>query len=305
MPEGTININAVGVFRTGDVNFDVTWDLAGKNPVTQINWGEFKDWNPDDWKSMSSGGNFYRPSSSNVLIGDSLTTARINCVVAALTPQNLNIEADVTALQTSKTVPEEQLIVRYKDEGNYYFAGIGAWGYKGGIGKVVASKATMIAHTQTSGTKSGIKVGQQYKLKVSASGNYIYLYIDGQYMCWANDATLTSGKVGVTSFKSKVQYDNFKAYNKDGTVGFQDNFGDYKKTTDFYIVNKEIVPLVCTASALNIIPTELTDNIDITWDLNTSIGGNTTKKVKLQMDILPDAPAGNFSYSMVINGKTA
>lgn len=301
MREGLIKVNAVGVYRSGNVAFDVSYDSMGEFPVELIDWGVFEDWSQDKWKTTTSGGNFHQ-SGGNVLLGDNLTLSRRNCISLVNVSGNIKVEADVNVIEKT-TNPEGQLLIRYKDEGNYYFAGIGAYGYRGAIGKTVASTSSLIAKSFASGTKMGINLNKPYDVRLEAMNDYLFLYIDNKLECWVKDVTHKTGNVGLSTYKSKVSYDNFKAIGLDGSIKAQDNFGDYVKEKDFYIVNKELTPIECTAKADNVLPVELTANMDISWDLVNPIVGNGSKKVKLKMEIFPEAPSGDFTYSLIVTGK--
>jgi len=101
--------------------------------------------------------------------------------------------------------PEGQIAFRYDSTGNYYFAGIGAYGYKAAIGNFIDGKASLIAY---GGGLEAAKTGVWYDLKVEVSASTLTVYVDGTKFCSVVDTTHKTGKVGLTVYSSSVYYDD-------------------------------------------------------------------------------------------------
>jgi len=103
--------------------------------------------------------------------------------------------------------PEGQIIFRYKNTGNYYFAGIGVYGYKAAIGVKINGNASLIA---SGGELGAAKTGVWYNLRVKAVGSTLTVYVDGTEICSVVDTVYATGKVGLTVYSSSVYFDDFE-----------------------------------------------------------------------------------------------
>jgi len=103
--------------------------------------------------------------------------------------------------------PEGQISFRYERPGNYYFAGIGAYGYKTALGTFVGGSAQMLASGGGLGT---VKTGAWYNLRVKAVSSTLTVYVDGTEICSVVDTVHATGKVGLTVYSSSVYYDDLE-----------------------------------------------------------------------------------------------
>ena len=111
------------------------------------------------------------------------------------------------------------------DSNNYYFAGLGAFGYTAAIGIIEGGSVRMLASGGNPNYQD-IIVGQNYDMTVRVAGSTFTVYLDGQEMCTVDDSTFGSGAVGLTSYQSYVAYDDFvviDAFDPTSMV-FQDYF---------------------------------------------------------------------------------
>jgi hypothetical protein len=108
------------------------------------------------------------------------------------------------------TVPAGQfagIVFRYIDSNNYYWAGIGDWGNRYGISKVVGGVYSEIIG---SGTSSSNGAGT-YTLEVVAQGSTITLYINGVPVLTTTDSTFSFGAIGLRTFGTTIQVGSLSA----------------------------------------------------------------------------------------------
>jgi len=104
---------------------------------------------------------------------------------------------EVPSSWTTTQRPEAQIAFRHTN-GNYYFAGLGAYAYKSGIGKFVDGEAQMIASGGDANYQD-VNVGVWYDLKLVVNGNYFEVYVDDVLVCSVSDSTHQVGRVGLTT----------------------------------------------------------------------------------------------------------
>jgi hypothetical protein len=293
MSEGVIRIASTGVYKTGDVDFDVTWDVTGQDLVTHIDWGQFDNWKPETWVQQVET-NFVRTAELKLR---SVNVSRTTCIYQADVPDDCEVEATVE-LVSGDNEPEGQLIFRYTDEDNYYFAGVNTYSKFAGIGKRVDGVYSMVITSDKPTTDTG-----KYVTKVRAIGNKLFLYIDDKLECWTTDDSHSTGRAGLTSNRSIVDFDYFYVRDINGALLEQDQFGDYIKDASFYIINREESSITLSAESADFMPIELVDETSLIWDLTESIPVNQSKRVNLTMEIFPDAPLGDFTYNILVRGN--
>ncbi|MDH5634217.1 MAG: hypothetical protein OEY30_00170 [Candidatus Bathyarchaeota archaeon] len=109
----------------------------------------------------------------------------------------------------SASKPEAQIAFRYGSDGNYYFAGLGAYGYKAAIGIFESGAASMLS-SGGNGNYSDINGNVWYTLKVRVKGSSFSVYVNGEFVCSTDDTTHEVGRVGLTAIYSTVYYDDFQ-----------------------------------------------------------------------------------------------
>ena len=288
-------------FIPENLDFDVTFDVTGQNLVTHIDWGQFEEWKPERWIEQALG-NFTRTAelkirsiNANPRLTYIFETNRPN---TSPIPDNCEVEATVKLISG---INEGQLIFRYTDENNYYFAGVGAYDSFAGIGKSINGVHSVVVTSDR--PAEDIDPAGTYVTKIRAIGNKLFLYIDDKLECWTTDDTHPTGEAGLTSYKSVVDFDYFYIRDINGALLEQDQFGDYIKDASFYIINREASSIVLSAESADFLPIELTDETDLYWDLADSIPVSQSKRVNLTMQIFPDAPLGDFSYNILVRGN--
>jgi len=168
-----------------------------------------------DWTRIS--GDWYLVDNQMLAISEQRQVLVINEDVGA----DAEITVDIEIESSYANTPEGQICFRFIDQNNFYFAGLGAYGYKVGIGKIVNGYAQELTGV---GSRSEVMLKHLYHLKVIVAGDQIEVYLDSSLMCSITDADLTSGGFGLTPFKSKVWYDNFVVKNMSSSTVFSDDF---------------------------------------------------------------------------------
>ena len=242
-----------------EIAIELSWDVLGQNPVESVVWGtveiettaqtEFWIKNAatvDVWLTYNTT-NWLPPEGNESLtlrwdrvnlndwaiingdwsiVQDELqTSAGVREVILVREDPGFNYEASTNTRVITSSTPESQIIVRYVDSNNYYFVGLGAYGYTAAIGIKEGGFARMLASGGNPNYQD-IVVGQTYDMKVRVAGSTITVYLDGQEMCMVDDSTFGFGAVGLSAYQSDVTYDDFvvvDAFDPTSVV-FQDYF---------------------------------------------------------------------------------
>jgi hypothetical protein len=201
----------------------------------------------DSRRLSSSGSVIVQPEIPNVLDGWAVVSGEwLATDGSALSPDNLysnsqgrgvirvtddlglnyGISTRVQALDAPSGVIEPQVVFRYVDSDNYYFAGIGVWGYKAGIARVIDGNAVRIAEGGA-GNYADLDTNVWYDLDIVVEDNLFTVYVDGEEICSVTDVTHTSGAVGLTSYNSELMYDYMKVFEStdQSNILFEDYFG--------------------------------------------------------------------------------
>lgn len=245
--------------RTADgeeIDIYLSWDVLGQDPVQNIDWGTMEmdttnqtsfwiknaatvdvwltmnmsDWLPPDanetltlrWDRVNL--NDWRIASGDwAIVNDELQASsvpRATIVVREDPGFNYEISTRAKVIFSANGRPEAQVAVRHRDDDNYYFCGLGGYGYKAAIGIYEAGSARMLASGGDPDYQD-ILLGQWYDLKVRVAGSTITVYVDGQEVCSVDDSTHGFGDVGLTTITSDVAYDDFvvvDAFNPENVI---------------------------------------------------------------------------------------
>jgi len=104
--------------------------------------------------------------------------------------------------------PEGQIITRYEDSNNFYFMGLGTYGYKGAIGTYDSGRSSMLVSGGNSGYVD-VQAGVWYEQKVVVVENSLTVFINGKEICSTTDTSHLTGRVGLTCIYSSVYFDDF------------------------------------------------------------------------------------------------
>jgi hypothetical protein len=110
---------------------------------------------------------------------------------------NYQVTASVTILAGG----EGNIVFRFGDPNNFYYAGMGDWQHQYSISKIFNGVASEIVG---SGVEQSNGAGT-YTLMVVAQGNTIKLYVNNVQVLTTTDNTFTFGSVGIRTFASLVQ----------------------------------------------------------------------------------------------------
>ena len=110
------------------------------------------------------------------------------------------LRATIRILNEADGEKQGQLVFRYKNAQQYYFAGIGGWYKKFSIGKRVPEGWFGLA---VLGPQDEVKLDTSFDIKVSFIGTKIELYIGGVRLLEVNDnsSPFLNGNVGLRTFK--------------------------------------------------------------------------------------------------------
>jgi hypothetical protein len=146
---------------------------------------------------------FYDP----LTVSDAEITADIT--VANDLPQHLTI-GDEDLLATRRRVAGAGIVFRYQDENNFYlFRTAGEEGVV--LGKVVDGVWHELANPRAIDF-AGIllKSDTPYKLRVRLNGQRIQCWIGDKAVANLEDGSLTTGRVGLTTFRSKAAFNTLR-----------------------------------------------------------------------------------------------
>ena len=103
---------------------------------------------------------------------------------------------------TIDTGTESSVVIRYVDENNFYWMGVGCWGSQFSIGRMLNGVPTEIA---SYGLASSVQQGVNYNLIAVANYTTLSLYVDGTQVLQTTDNALGSGGFGIRTFGSSIQ----------------------------------------------------------------------------------------------------
>ena len=141
---------------------------------------------------------------------------------------NYQVTANVLAANN-----EASLVVRYKDPTDFYFLGLGCWGHKYSISRIVGGVEQELAY---SGLASEVDVGRWYLVSAVAVDSRLQLFVDGVKVLEVQDSSLPYGAVGVRTWAGtmNVEYVNAQSATtpvQTRTLPFTDNFASLSSWT--------------------------------------------------------------------------
>jgi outer membrane protein assembly factor BamB len=94
------------------------------------------------------------------------------------------------------------IIVRYTDNNNFYWMGLGCWGHKFSISKMVDGVGTELA---SSGLISEVEVGRWYMISAVVVDSTLQLFVDGVKVLVVQDNSLSNGAIGFITYNGTMQ----------------------------------------------------------------------------------------------------
>ncbi|MCK4424512.1 cellulase family glycosylhydrolase, partial [Candidatus Bathyarchaeota archaeon] len=99
---------------------------------------------------------------------------------------------------------EAAFCVRFADSRNFYWAGLGCWGHRVSISRMVDHVPEELIF---SGDRADVAKDVWYNMSIRISGDAIVLYVNDVLELMVNDSTFTSGVVGVRAWNSHMLVD--------------------------------------------------------------------------------------------------
>ena len=315
----TYTITAFGTTQDGPLDIDISWDLFGGDDVEHIDWGQYMlDYDPEMYYDHIPPGSITKMG--NNLIIDAQGLGRASAIIKSdLTGADGLYELEDAIIQSNLWIEagenEGQVIFRYQDAGNYYFAGIGGEGYLGAIGMMSNGSYTLLAHSAGPNDGSEIELFKEYKLRIEDVDDEIKLYINDILSCTVVDSSVQGNLYGISAWNTKVRFMEFKIADKEfSTYHFFDQFGTSKKQNSMYITNQSEYPLNLSMGMQNMIPAALIDHVNLYFNGgNSALGVNRVRTSTVEFEVLPtatnvlpsDGTVSDFSFEIVLTVKKA
>jgi hypothetical protein len=138
-------------------------------------------------------------ASYGVLSGSNSPEALIVAGNSAWTNYQVAVQ---TIINVGAATNESSVVIRFTDSNDFYWMGLGCYGYAYAICKMAAGTGTLLAG---SGSSSSLVQGQTYTLLAVANGSTFSLYVDGSLVLQVSDSAFSQGKLGVRTFNSSIQ----------------------------------------------------------------------------------------------------
>jgi hypothetical protein len=113
------------------------------------------------------------------------------------------VTMDLTVLSGATT--EASIVLRYQDDKNFYWMGLGLYSHQFSIARMVNGTPTELA---SFGDASSNKQNQTFHVTASVAGDKLGLVVDGTEVLTTSDASLADGLFGVRTYMSSLQVDN-------------------------------------------------------------------------------------------------
>jgi len=97
---------------------------------------------------------------------------------------------------------EASLVIRYADSANFYYLGLGCWGHKYSISRVIDGNYVELNY---SGLSSEVETNRFYTVTVLASHNLLQLFVDGAKVLEVVDSSYLTGAIGFRTYNSTMQ----------------------------------------------------------------------------------------------------
>jgi hypothetical protein len=111
---------------------------------------------------------------------------------------NYKVTANVRLVNSG----EASLVIRYKGPTDFYWLGLGCWGHKFSISKVVGGVTQELA---SSGLASEVEVGRWYLVSAVAVDGTLQLFVDGINVLQVQDNSLSKGGIGFRDWSGTMQ----------------------------------------------------------------------------------------------------
>ena len=145
------------------------------------------------------------------------------------------LSANVKMLKASEDV---SVVLRYIGPTNFYWLGLGCWGHKYSISKVVDGVYTELAY---SGVASQVEVDRWYSVSAIAVGNNLQLFVDGVMVLEVQDSSHPTGAVGFRNWNGTMQAQLLVVQSESLNIKLQMSDGGYVLAGTSYDGRVELV----------------------------------------------------------------
>jgi hypothetical protein len=153
----------------------------------------------------------------------------------------------------------EAALCVYLDSGDFYWAGLGCWGRRVSISRMVNYVPEELI---SSGNRTDIAKDVWYTVSVNISNGTIMLYVDDSIELVTSDSTFESGSVGIRTWSSHVIIDYVTVIGRHTSQGQPAHDVLYADGTKLRSPSGEEVNLVGTASDYNVLKRDIWLNMD-------------------------------------------
>jgi hypothetical protein len=149
---------------------------------------------------------------SNTLTGTSSIDALIVAGNITWTDYTVTLIGMVNTISDQRNV---DIVFRFTDTNNFYFAGIGGWGSQYEISKMLSGTPSQLVGY---GTVSSISINTPYTIRVSAISNTITLYVNSNQVLQTTDSSFSSGEIGIRAYNDIAKVSSVSAVSGYGFV---------------------------------------------------------------------------------------
>lgn len=162
---------------------------AKGSPIFSDNFNNLNNWHIIDgvW-SVSAG----------VLQGISTNNAESLIWAGNTACTNYQVTANIRIVNAG----DASLVIRYNGPTNFYWLGLGNWGHKYSISKVVNGVYQELA---SSGLVSELEVGRWYLVSAVAVDTKLQLFVDGVKVLEVQDSSISNGAIGFRNWANTMQ----------------------------------------------------------------------------------------------------
>lgn len=175
--------------------------MLGKVQAATLYSADFETGTASGWTSTSGTWSVIQDSGSYTYAQTSSEEGRTSAGNQAWTDYSVQAKVKIDNFNgTNRTY----VAGRYQDGNNFYAASL----YNSGSGKLELRKKVSGSTTTLATVDYPIAAGTWYTVKLTMSGSAITMHLNGTQVLTAADSSLTSGAVGLISFKTAAKFDN-------------------------------------------------------------------------------------------------
>lgn len=179
----------------------------------------FEGASTNTWTADGNGQWQVAPSGNTHVFRQSNTLGNARMILDSPAMRHESIQADVVVHEQAGYSPWAGLMVRYTDPNNFYYLLADYLHQRIEIRKIENGSYGPIASAPFA-----LRLNQPYKLRLEAIGSLLRAYVGDKLVTEIEDGTLKDGRVGLTMYRAKTDYDNVIVTGTPLTTLFQDDF---------------------------------------------------------------------------------